>query len=528
MDANSITITVEGMTCISCVRTIEQQIGKVNGVHHIKVSLEEKSATIIYNPKLQTPKTLQEAIDDMGFDALLHNANPLPVLTNTVFLTVTAPLALPWDHIQSTLLKTKGVTGVKISPQQRSAVVTIIPSVVSANQIVELVPDLSLDMGTQEKKSGTSEEHSTPQAGEVLLKMRVEGMTCHSCTSTIEGKVGKLQGVQRIKVSLDNQEATIVYQPHLITAEEIKKQIEAVGFPAFIKKQPKYLKLGAIDVERLKNTPVKSSEGSQQKSPAYPSDSAITFTIEGMHCKSCVSNIESALSTLQYVSSIVVSLENRSAIVKYNASLVTPEILRKAIEAVSPGQYRVSISSEVESPTSSPSSSSLQKMPLNLVSQPLTQEVVININGMTCNSCVQSIEGVISKKPGVKSIHVSLTNSTGTIEYDPLLTSPEPLREAIEDMGFDAVLPADMKEPLVVIAQPSLETPLLPSTTEPENVMTPVQNKCYIQVSGMTCASCVANIERNLRREEGKTVFSVFIFMFLFPGSFPSVFCGHT
>lgn len=509
MDANSITITVEGMTCISCVRTIEQQIGKVNGVHHIKVSLEEKSATIIYNPKLQTPKTLQEAIDDMGFDALLHNANPLPVLTNTVFLTVTAPLALPWDHIQSTLLKTKGVTGVKISPQQRSAVVTIIPSVVSASQIVELVPDLSLDMGTQEKKSGTSEEHSTPQAGEVMLKMKVEGMTCHSCTSTIEGKVGKLQGVQRIKVSLDNQEATIVYQPHLITAEEIKKQIEAVGFPAFIKKQPKYLKLGAIDVERLKNTPVKSSEGSQQKSPTYPSDSTTTFIIEGMHCKSCVSNIESALSTLQYVSSIVVSLENRSAIVKYNAGLVTPEMLRKAIEAVSPGQYRVSISSEVESTSSSPSSSSLQKMPLNIVSQPLTQEVVININGMTCNSCVQSIEGVISKKPGVKSIHVSLTNSTGTIEYDPLLTSPEPLREAIEDMGFDAVLPADMKEPLVVIAQPSLETPLLPSTNEPENVMTPVQNKCYIQVSGMTCASCVANIERNLRREEG--IYSVLV-----------------
>ncbi|XP_052590628.1 copper-transporting ATPase 1 [Peromyscus californicus insignis] len=508
MDVNSVTISVEGMTCISCVRTIEQKIGKANGVHHIKVSLEEKSATIIFDPKLQTPKTLQEAIDDMGFDALLHNANPLPVLTNTVFLTVTAPLALPWDHIQSTLLKTKGVTGVKISPQQRTAVVTIIPSVVSASQIVELVPDLSLDMGTQEKKSGACEEHSMPQAGEVMLKMKVEGMTCHSCTSTIEGKVGKLQGVQRIKVSLDNQEATIVYQPHLITAEEIKKQIEAVGFPAFIKKQPKYLKLGAIDVERLKNTTVKSPEGSQQKSPSYPSDSTATFIIEGMHCKSCVSNIESALSTLQYVSSVVVSLENRSAIVKYNARSVTPEMLRKAIEAVSPGQYRVSIANEVESTASSPSSSSLQKMPLNIVSQPLTQETVININGMTCNSCVQSIEGVISKKPGVKSIHVSLANSTGTVEYDPLLTSPQTLREAIEDMGFEALLP-DTNEPLVVIAQPSLETPLLPSTNEPDNVMTPVHSKCYIQVSGMTCASCVANIERNLRREEG--IYSVLV-----------------
>uniref|UniRef100_A0A8D0V1F8 Copper-transporting ATPase 1 n=2 Tax=Sus scrofa TaxID=9823 RepID=A0A8D0V1F8_PIG len=461
MSVNSVTICVEGMTCSSCVWTIEQHIGKLNGVHHIKVSLEEKNATIIYDPKLHTPKTLQDAIDDMGFDAILHNPKPLPILTETVFLTVAASLAPPWDHIQGTLLKTKGVTDIKISPQQRTAVVTIIPSVVNANQIIELVPDLSLDTGTLEKKSGTYEDYSMAQAGEVMLKMKVEGMTCHSCTSTIEGKIGKLQGVQRIKVSLDNQEATIIYQPHLITVEEIKKQIEAVGFPVFIKKQPKYLKLGAIDIERLKNTPVKSLEGSPQRSTSYTNNSTVIFIIDGMHCKSCVSNIESALSTLQYVSSIVVSLENRTAIVKYNASLVTPETLRKAIEDISPGQYRVTSTSDIECTSNSPSSSSLQKSPLNIVSQPLTQEAVINIDGMTCNSCVQSIEGVISKKPGVKYIRISLANGKGTVEYDPLLTSPETLREAIEDLGFDASL------------------------------------------SGMTCASCVHKIESTLTKHRG-------------------------
>ncbi|KAM8896197.1 copper-transporting ATPase 1 isoform 1-T1 [Lycaon pictus] len=516
MSVDSVTISVEGITCDSCVWTIEQRIGNLNGVYHIKVSLEEKNATIIYDPKLQTPKTLLEAIDDMGFDAVLHNPNPLPVLTDTVFLTVADSLALPWDHIQNTLLKTKGVTDIKISPQQRTIVVTLIPSIVNANQIIELLPDLSLDIRTLEKKSGTCEDYSMAQAGEVMLKMKIEGMTCHSCTSTIEGKIGKLQGVQRIKVSLDNQEATIGYQPHLITIEEIKKQIESVGFPAFIKKQPKYLKLGAIDIERLKNTPVKSSEGSQQRSPSYTSDSTVTFFIDGMHCKSCVLNIESALSTLQYVSSIVVSLENRSAIVKYNASLVTPETLRKAIEAISPGQYRVSIASEVESTSNSPSSSPLQKIPLNIVSHPLTQETVINIDGMTCNSCVQSIEGVISKKEGVKSIRVSLANGNGTVEYDPLLTSPETLREAIEDMGFDAAL-SDINEPLVIIGQTSSEMPLLTSTNEfYTKMMTPIHDvetktssKCYIQVTGMTCASCVANIERNLRREEG--IYSVLV-----------------
>ncbi|XP_023589388.1 copper-transporting ATPase 1 isoform X3 [Trichechus manatus latirostris] len=517
MHMNSAIISVEGMTCSSCVWTIEQQIGKMNGVHHIKVSLEEKNATVVYNPKLQTPKTLQDAINDMGFDATLHNPNPLPVLTDSVFLSVSSSFAPPWDHIQSTLLKTKGVTDIKISPQQRTAVVTIIPSIVNANQIIELVPGVSLDTGTLEKKSGTCEDYSMAQGGEIMLKMKVEGMTCHSCTSTIEGKIGKLQGVQRIKVSLENQEATVVYQPHLITVEEIKKQIEAVGFSVFIKKQPKYLTLGAIDIERLKNTPVRSSEGSEQRSPSYTNDSTATFIINGMHCKSCVSNIESALSTLQYVSSIAISLENRSANVKYNASLVTPETLRKTIEAISPGQYSVSITSDAESTPSSPSSSYHQKIPLNIVSQPLTQETVINIGGMTCNSCVQSIEGVISKKAGVKSIQVSLVNSSGIIEYDPLLNSPETLREAIENMGFDAAL-SDVNEPSVLITQPSSEMPLLASANEfYAKIMTPVHDKeetrtsskCYIQVTGMTCASCVANIERNLRREEG--IYSVLV-----------------
>lgn len=38
MSVNTVTISVEGMTCSSCVWTIEQQIGKLNGVYHIKVS----------------------------------------------------------------------------------------------------------------------------------------------------------------------------------------------------------------------------------------------------------------------------------------------------------------------------------------------------------------------------------------------------------------------------------------------------------------------------------------------------------
>lgn len=65
----------------------------------------------------------------------------------------------------------------------------------------------------------------------------------------------------------------------------------------------------------------------------------------------------------------------------------------------------------------------------------------------------------------------------------------------------------------VAIAQPSHEVQLESHKTEPPSKVSPAYlarqetktiSKCYVQVTGMTCASCVANIERNLRREDGK------------------------
>ncbi|XP_053229359.1 copper-transporting ATPase 1 isoform X2 [Podarcis raffonei] len=519
--ARSIDVCVEGMTCNSCVQTIEQHIGKLNGVHHIKVSLENKNAAIIYNPKKQTPESLQEAIDDMGFDTTLTNANSKPVLADTIFLTIPAQSALTCEEIRTNLLQTKGILDVKSSSDRKSVVVTFVSSIINGKQINQIVPEFSSENVVHEINPGMSEDSNLFQTSDVALRMKVEGMTCHSCTSTIEGKIGKLQGVTRIKVSLDNQEAVVVYQPHLITSEEIKNQIEAAGFMASIKKQPKPLKLGAIDVERLKNTQTKYSEKAPQEFPEYTQClKTITFRVDGMHCNSCVFNIQSSISALPAVTSIVVSLEEKSAIVKYNPSLISISALRRAIEAVSPETFKVSLFDGHENAALLNTPKSPLKSPRavnSIMHHPLTCTTVINIEGMTCNSCVQSIERVISQKPGVKAIHVSLLNHNGTIEYDPMQTSPDDLRNGIEDMGFDASLTGPTStEPLVLITQPSQER-LAESQDnkhfkmEAHSNLSPVHNKqdasvpskCYIQVTGMTCASCVANIERNLKREDG-------------------------
>ncbi|XP_059338716.1 copper-transporting ATPase 1 isoform X3 [Ammospiza nelsoni] len=513
MEAKSVAIGVEGMTCSSCVQSIEQHLGKMNGIHNIKVSLEDKNAVIIYDSKLQTPVSLQEAICDMGFDATLADSSPQPVLPDTIFLSLPAQSALTPRQICATLLSHKGILDVKLSSDQRTAVVAFIPSITNGRHITQMVPGADLSISVPEVTPGTWEDSSWSQASSAVLRLKVDGMTCHSCTSTIEGKLGKLQGVQRIRVSLDNKEAVVVYQPPLITAEEIKQQIEAAGFTAAFKKQPRPLKLSGIDLERLRNAQPRSSEASQRENSSGTGSKTVVFRVEGMHCNSCVLNIQSTVSALPAVTSVVVSLENKSAAINYNPSLISIEKLRKAVENVSPERFRVSLPEEQENLALFPTlASPLKSHPAAKdPSQPLTQVVVINIEGMTCGSCVQSIEGVLSQKAGVKSVHVSLQNGTGTIEYDPLQTSPEDLRSSIEDMGFDASFPAKAELP-VAKAQPCPEAQLDSHKPEPPSKVPPAHpgrqesktiSKCYVQVTGMTCASCVANIERNLRREDG-------------------------
>uniref|UniRef100_A0A803YPI0 Copper-transporting ATPase 1 n=1 Tax=Meleagris gallopavo TaxID=9103 RepID=A0A803YPI0_MELGA len=437
----------------------------------------------------------------MGFDATSADSNPQPVLPDTIFLTIPTQSALTSKELRSTLLKNKGILDVKMSSDQKSAVVTFLSSVVNGKEIIQMVPGVDLSISAPEVTPGTCEDASWSHANSVLLRLKVEGMTCHSCTSTIEGKIGKLQGIQRIKVSLDNQEAVVMYQPHLITAEEIKCQIEAAGFTASFKKQPRPLKLNAVDLERLKNTQTKSSDTAPLKENTRNVNDTKTavFRIDGMHCSSCVLNIQSTISTLPSVTNIVVSLENKSAIVKYNPNLITIDVLRSAIEAVSPQTFKVSLLDKYENVALFPALVSPLKS-VKDAGQPLTQVVVINIEGMTCNSCVQSIEGIISQKSGVKSINVSLANSNGIIEYDPLQTCPEDLRSSIENMGFDASLPGNDILNLKVTYKQREFNSLKGIVAKQESKSL---SKCYVQVTGMTCASCVANIERNLRREDG-------------------------
>ncbi|XP_051514141.1 copper-transporting ATPase 1-like isoform X2 [Myxocyprinus asiaticus] len=515
-----VTLGVEGMTCGSCVQSIEGRIGGLPGVIHIKVSLELNNATVIYDQTRHNPESLAEAIDDMGFECSLANTTSTPVPTSKVFIKA----GFSTGSIQqalSRLAQMKGVVGTQESSDNRGLTVTFVPSLVSVEQVEELMSCLVPDAACSPAVSPLEGPTSRSSSGLEVVKMRIEGMVCLSCTTTIEGKIGKLKGVEKIKVSLDSQEATVCYLPYIISVDEIVNQIEMAGFKAIVKSKPRQLKLSASEVERLLNAPKQTASSSEEK---LSEPSTTVFQVTGMHCNSCVVNIQDNLSKLLGVNSVVVSLENGQATIQHNPKQVTAVELQNAIEVLPPGNFKTQLVTPQKGSSPRPPAETILPSTKPNFLQPLISVAEIHIEGMTCDSCVQSIEGMISQKKGVRSAHVSLANHQGTFEYDPLVTTPEELREAIEDMGFDAFL-LGIHSVLVALMASKAEVRYSPSIIDPQRIAECIRELGFtatvmedydesdgtleLVVRGMTCASCVHKIESNLMKQKGVVYASV-------------------
>lgn len=155
-----------------------------------QVSLEGGNAAVIYDSALQMPRTLQEAIEEMGFISAPVSLHPQAVPTDSLTFHLTQDQ--PAERTCTELLALTGVVDVRPSEEGAGLSVTFIPSLVCPDDMIHRFPVLI-------PTKGSSQDNPTTQNGDLLVKMKVEGMTCHSCTSTIEGKIGKLNGVQRIK-----------------------------------------------------------------------------------------------------------------------------------------------------------------------------------------------------------------------------------------------------------------------------------------------------------------------------------------
>jgi Cu+-exporting ATPase len=65
----------------------------------------------------------------------------------------------------------------------------------------------------------------------------------------------------------------------------------------------------------------------------------------------------------------------------------------------------------------------------------------IPVQGMTCAACQASVQKALQRQPGVLDASVNLMMKNAAVTYDPAVTRPESLVEAIRDTGYEAELP---------------------------------------------------------------------------------------
>ncbi|MCK5434624.1 MAG: copper ion binding protein, partial [Dehalococcoidales bacterium] len=98
----------------------------------------------------------------------------------------------------------------------------------------------------------------------------------------------------------------------------------------------------------------------------------------------------------------------------------------------------------------------------------MAKKIILPVTGMTCASCADTIEKGLSKLPGVSEVNVNVASEKASIEYDPSQVDTKALMDTISNVGYGVAV-----------------------------------GKITFSVRGMTCASCVANIEKALAKVPG-------------------------
>ena len=300
--------------------------------------------------------------------------------------------------------------------------------------------------------------------------LSIEGMTCGSCVNKIQTEMTSKPGVLTAKVDLDSKIGRFEFDPQVTVPDLIREFVDDLGFKA------------SFEVPDL--------------NPEVKEDRTVFVEVIGMTCQSCVRNIKGKIGERKGVHSVQVCLKEMLAEVEVEvrAKVTTAEIA-EAIEQVNSKKFKARALESAE----------------------------IGIQGMTCQSCVRKIEGTLTQLNGVKRMKVDLENKRGHAVFDPEVTSAETLAVAINNISpkFTALVDATSTRSSPSKRPPRTRRDHSDNEDEDEEGQTRGRGghrtvevdlqKFVLRVQGMTCASCVASIEKHGMKIRGELLYKIIL-----------------
>ncbi|KAL2913589.1 hypothetical protein HK105_206891 [Polyrhizophydium stewartii] len=287
--------------------------------------------------------------------------------------------------------------------------------------------------------SRTATAKTAAPARVVCSVLHLQGLACTSCAAVVQDALARVDGVVDARVSLVPQMATLHHDAMRVSARALADRIEGKGY-SVVSVESAASKLAA-------DTAPSAAAASTNKPDGPPSASSppalvrTTVAISGMSCASCVASIERILMATRGVApeSVAVTLLPPRAVVHHDPGSVSPDSIARVIEDAG-----FDIISCDTAPLARPSlarSDLSDSTAAAAATVPMPAKTVLSVNGMTCASCVASVETALTRLSGVRSAVVSLVTKQAAIEHDPSLIGTRDLISYINDIGFDAALP---------------------------------------------------------------------------------------
>ncbi|XP_059276146.1 probable copper-transporting ATPase HMA5 isoform X2 [Lycium ferocissimum] len=206
--------------------------------------------------------------------------------------------------VEKAIQKLTGIRLAVVDVLNNRAQVIFCPNVVNEEMIRESIEEV----GFQAKLI----EEEMNQKSSQVCRVQVNGMTCTSCSTTLESALQVIPGVQKARVALATQEAEICYDPKIVDYNQLLETIGNTGFEGLLI----------------------STRGDSSR---------ILLKVDGVNTENCIKLIKSSLRALQGVQEIDFDLQQKKLSVSYRADVTGPRDFIRAIESTRSGCFKASI-----------------------------------------------------------------------------------------------------------------------------------------------------------------------------------------
>jgi len=225
--------------------------------------------------------------------------------------------------------------------------------------------------------------------------------------------------------------------------------------------------------------------------------------VEGMRCRSCEALLTARFRAMPGIHAVNVNADEGVLSLYADVDAMSPDaIIDEIVEAgfvpgdpfilssTTPAEAALEVPLVVNSDMAAGASELRERVteqpadapvaPVAEASQaaPTPAHATFVVTGMTCASCVAVIEKTLAKLPGVSKVSVNLATEKLAVDYDASALTEQGIVDAVKRAGYNAA--------------PLNEVPALSAG-----------GHIVLSVVGMTCASCVAVIEKTLAKVPG-------------------------